>query len=132
MCSTKQSKLASNRLSVERIKSVFGEDGMRVPGMLPNDFNWLLEFASNGITPIVADDFQPQRQDIPPLRARYEKVKHTVNSLLFEQFKNDTVIIMKTELAQTIDDSIKQTPRVSQRDALLGTCQANMSHHIHL
>ena len=103
MCSTKQRKLASNRLSVERIKSVFGEDGMRVPGMLPTDFNWLLEFASNGITPILADDFQPQRHDIPPLRARYEKVKHTVNSLLFEQFKNDTVIIMKTELAQTIE-----------------------------
>jgi len=103
MCKTKQAKLASNRLSVERIHTVFGNDGTKIPGLSQHDFHWLLEFAANGITPLVAPDFKAERHNIPPLRARYEKVKHTVNSLLFEQFRGDTMIIMKTDLAVTID-----------------------------
>jgi len=59
-------------------------------------------FAENGITPIIGYDFVPEATNIPPLRARYEKAVHTVNSLLFDKFKNGTMLIMKTVQAQTI------------------------------
>ena len=102
LCKTKQSKLAANRLSVERVKRTFGEHGDKVQGMAHKDFLLLLDFAANGITPIIGYDFVPEATNIPPLRARYEKVVHTVNCLLFDQFKNGTMLIMTTAQAQTI------------------------------
>ena len=33
MCRHKQSLLASNRLSLDRLHSIFGSDGLRVPGL---------------------------------------------------------------------------------------------------
>jgi len=102
MCKIKQSMLAANRLSVERVKCIFDDQSDKVQGMAQRDFLLLLDFAENGITPIIGYDFVPEATNIPPLRARYEKVVHTVNSLLFVQFKNGTMLIMKTAKAQTI------------------------------
>jgi hypothetical protein len=99
----KQDKLAGNRLSADRVIDIFGEDGTKIPGMLLSDFHLLLDFATNGITPIVAEDFVPERINIPPLRARYVTLKHTINSLLFEQCGKGTMIIMETEQAKAVD-----------------------------
>jgi len=103
MCKTKQEKLAGNRLSVDRIIAIFGQDGTTIPGMLLSDFHLLVDFATNGITPIVAEDFLPESINIPPLRARYVTLKHTINSLLFEQWGKGTMIIMETEQAKSIN-----------------------------
>jgi hypothetical protein len=51
MCQTKQSKLAHNRISVQQVLDTFGPQGTKVPGMMFPDFELLLEFARNGITP---------------------------------------------------------------------------------
>ena len=45
MCRYKQSKLAHNRLSTERIFTIFGPTGTKIPGVPLQDFNTLLEFA---------------------------------------------------------------------------------------
>ena len=71
--------------------------------MLLSDFHLLLDFATNGITPIVAADFVPENVHIPPLRARYVTLKHTINHLLFEQWGKGTMIMMETEQAKTVD-----------------------------
>ena len=52
--------LAHNRLSVRRVIETFGPLDTKIPGMLPADFVLLLEFAQNGITPPVGNDFVPQ------------------------------------------------------------------------
>ena len=44
--------LATNRLLKERIISIFGPTRQRMPGIISQDFNILLEFAEYGITPI--------------------------------------------------------------------------------
>jgi len=51
----------------------------------------------------VAEDFVPERINIPPLRARYVTLKHTINHLLFEQWDKGTMIITETEQAKTVD-----------------------------
>jgi len=79
MCQTKQGKLAHNRISVKRVLDTFGPQGTKVPGMMLSDFQLLLEFASNGITPPVGTDFVPQASNLPPLRQRY--IRSTVFSL---------------------------------------------------
>ncbi len=60
MCRHKQQMLAHNRLSTDRIFSIFGKTGQRIPGVTPQDFATLVEFAENGITPIVSPGFQPE------------------------------------------------------------------------
>lgn len=45
MCRHKQSKLTSNRISKERIISIFGHDGTKIPGVYPIDIQILLDFA---------------------------------------------------------------------------------------
>ena len=82
MCRYKQSKLASNRLSVARIVDIFGTDGKKIPGVNPTDVNILLDFAQHGITPPVADNFRPESINVAPLRDRYIKLQHTINKLL--------------------------------------------------
>jgi len=94
----KQGRLAANRLSIQRVKRTFGDHGDRVPDRAQSDFLFLLEFAVNGITPIIKYDFVPEATNIPPLNSQL----HTVNRLLFDQFKNGTMLIMKTVQAQTI------------------------------
>jgi hypothetical protein len=64
MCRHKQSLLASNRLPLDRIRSIFGSDGRHVPRVDPRDYNILCEFAIHGITPPVSPNFQPQSQNI--------------------------------------------------------------------
>ena len=49
MCRYKQSKLAHNQLSTERILSFFGPTGTTIPGVSLIDFNTLIEFATYGI-----------------------------------------------------------------------------------
>jgi hypothetical protein len=70
ICQYKQSLLASNCLSLDRLHSIFGSDGRRVPGVDPRDLNILCEFAVHGITPPVSPNGRPQSQNIPPLRDR--------------------------------------------------------------
>jgi hypothetical protein len=84
------------------VKRTFNGHGDRVPGMTQSDFLLLLNFAENGITPIIGYNFVPEATNIPPLRTRYEKVVHTVNSLLFDKFNDGTMLIMKTVQTQTI------------------------------
>ena len=104
MCRAKQDRLAHNRISVERVRHVFGSDGLRYPTMLRSDFLLLLEFAANGITPLLAEDFKAQAANEPPLRARYLTLKHTVNCLLYKQHTEGTVLFLPTDLAKTIPD----------------------------
>jgi hypothetical protein len=47
MCRHKQQLLAHNRLSTDRIFSILGPTGKRIPGVTTHDFNILLEFAAN-------------------------------------------------------------------------------------
>ena len=103
MCKTKQDRLAGNRLSEARVREVFGHDGTIIPGMLASDFNLLLEFGRTGVTPILPIDFKPENKLIPPLRARYTTLKHTINSLLFEQWEKNTMILMTTAEARGIE-----------------------------
>ena len=70
--------------------------------MSPADFVLLLEFAQNGVTPPVGTDFVPQADNLPPLRQRYITLKHTVNSLLFKQWGDDTMALLDTEKAKKI------------------------------
>ena len=102
MCATKQRSLAHNRMSLRRIIETFGPTGTRYPTMLQSDFVTLTEFARHGITPPAAPDFVPQSVNIPPLRERYLKVKHTVNYLLYQQYLAKTMIILDTDVAKTI------------------------------
>jgi hypothetical protein len=103
MCKTKQSKMAHNRISVQRIIDTFGPLGTKVPGMLFSDFKLLSEFTHNGITPPVGADFIPQTRNLPPLRQGYMTLKHTVNSLLFKQWGDGTMALLKTDEAQKIE-----------------------------
>jgi hypothetical protein len=70
--------------------------------MLNSDFVTLTEFARYGITPPAAPDFVPESVNIPPLRERYLKVRHTVNYLLYQQYLAKTMIILDTNVARTI------------------------------
>ena len=81
MCKHKQSLLASNRLSLDRVHSIFGFDGQRVPGVDPQDFTTLCDFAVHGITPPVSPNFRPQSENLPPLRERYLLLQHPINRL---------------------------------------------------
>ena len=103
MCKTKQDRLADNRLSEARVRAVFGADGTAIPGMLATDFILLLECGKTGVTPILPEDFQPESKKVPPLRARYITLKHTINSLLFEQWEKSTMILMTTAEAMRIE-----------------------------
>jgi hypothetical protein len=60
LCKVKQGRLVANRLSVQRVKLTFNDHGDRVPGMAQSDFLLLLDFAENGITPIIGYDFVPE------------------------------------------------------------------------
>jgi hypothetical protein len=120
-----KSNKAANRLSVQRVKSTFGNHGDRVPGLAQSDFLLLLDFAENGITPIIGYDFVPEATNIPPLRARYEKAVHTVNSLLFDKFKNGTMLIMKTVQAQTIP-GVHFSPRQYPEGHVIGDLSGNV------
>jgi len=102
MCRHKQSKLASNRLSLDRIHSIFGSDGRHVPGVDPRDFNILCEFAIHGITPPVSPNFQPQSQNIPPLRDRHIMLQHPINRLLYKQYTDGTMILLSLQDAKSI------------------------------
>ena len=92
MCRYKQDKLASNRLSVERIIDLFGEDGRKLPGVAQEDVQILLDFAQNGISPPVTE---PEKHNIAPLRERYIKLQHTINKLLYKLYKDGTMIFLK-------------------------------------
>ena len=102
MCRHKQALLASNRLSLDRLHSIFGSDGQRVPGIDLRDFNILCEFATQGITPPVSANFQPQSQNIPPLRDRYIKLQHPINRLLYKQYTDGTMILLSLKDAKSI------------------------------
>jgi len=103
MCRHKQDKLAHNRLSRERLESIFGTTGHKIPGVMINDFNTLLEFADHGITPIVAPSFQPEKINVAPLRDRYIKLHHTINKLLYKLYSDGTMIFLHKEDANRID-----------------------------
>jgi hypothetical protein len=60
MCRHKQALLSSNRLSVSRLLSIFGPDGMRIAGVSSQDFQILCDFADDGITPPVSPSFKPE------------------------------------------------------------------------
>ena len=102
LCKYKQGKLASNRISPARIRSIFGTTGTKVPGVDPRDIAILLDFAANGITPPVAPSFQPQAVNVPPLRDRYIKLQHPINKLLYKQYTDGTMIMLLLQLAQQI------------------------------
>ena len=91
LCKYKQSKLASNRISPARIRSIFGNTGTKVPGVDPRDIAILLDFAANGITPPVA-----------PLRDRHIKLQHPINRLLYKQYTDGTMKMLLLQLAQQI------------------------------
>ena len=103
MCRHKQSKLAHNRLSTERIFSIFGPTGTTIPGVSLLDFNTLIEFATYGITPIVSPSFQADAVNVAPLRDRYIKLQHTINKLLYKLYSDGTMILLRREDAMQID-----------------------------
>ena len=91
MCRHKQQLLAHNRLSPQRIFSIFGPTGQRIPGVTTHDFNTLLEFATNGITPLVSPCFKPESINVAPLRDRY----HTIDKLLYKLYNDGTMIFLR-------------------------------------
>ena len=97
MCRHKQQLLAHNRLSPERIFSIFGSTGQRIPGVTTHDFNTLLEFATNGITPLVSPGFKPESVKIAPLRDRYLKLHHTIDKLLYKLYNDGTMIFLRKQ-----------------------------------
>ena len=103
MCRHKQSKLAHNRLSTERIFSIFGPTGKAIPGVSMLDFNTLIEFATYGITPIVSPSFQADAVNVAPLRDRYIKLQHTINKLLYKLYSDGTMILLRREDAMRIN-----------------------------
>jgi hypothetical protein len=102
MCRHKQSKLSHNRLSVERIKSIFGATGTHISGVSSQDFNTLLEFAEHGITPIVAPSFKAEAINVAPLRDRYIKLHHTINKLLYKLYSDGTMVLLRHQDAMRI------------------------------
>lgn len=103
MCRHKQQLLAANRLSTERIISIFGPTGTKIPGVTLQDFNILLGFAEYGITPVVAPPFQPEFLNVAPLRDRYIKLYHTIDKLLYKLYSVGTMIFLRHEDALRID-----------------------------
>ena len=95
MCRYKQSKLAHNRLSTERIFSILGPTGTKIPGVSSADFDTLVEFASHGITPIVSPSFKADAVNVAPLRDRYVKLQHTINKLIYKLYNDGTMIILR-------------------------------------
>jgi len=103
ICRHKQQLLAHNRLSTERIFSILGTTGQRIPDVTPPDVATLLEFANNGITPLVSPGFQPDSINVAPLRDRYLKLHHTIDKLLYKQYKDGTMIFLRKADALGID-----------------------------
>jgi len=95
MCRYKQSKLAHNRLSSDRIFSIFGPTGTKIPGVSSMDFDTLLEFATHGITPIVSPSFKADAVNVAPLRDRYVKLQHTINKLIYKLYSDGTMILLR-------------------------------------
>ena len=102
MCKTKQSRLASNRISVQRIEAIFGQRGDKVPGVDQRDIVILREFAEFGITPPVSSKFNLESINLPPLRDRYIKLHHTIDKLLYKQYMDGTMILLQLAEAQRI------------------------------
>ena len=103
MCRHKQQSLDHNRLSTERIFSILGPTGQRIPGVTTQDFNTLLEFAESGITPLVSPCFKPESINVAPLRDRYIKLHHTINKWLFKLYNDGTMIFLRKQDAMCID-----------------------------
>ena len=102
MCRHKQALLAANRISQERIWSVFGKNGNRVPGVDKKDVQILIEFAVSGITPPVAASFQPEATNVAPLRDRYIKLHHTIDKLLYKLYQDGTMIFLTAAQARQV------------------------------
>jgi hypothetical protein len=103
MCRHKQQLLAHNRLSTERIFSILGPTEQRIPGISTKDFNTLLEFAANGITPLVSPGFKSESINVAPLRDRYLKLHHTIDKLLYKLYQDGTMIFLRKRDAMCID-----------------------------
>ena len=103
MCHYKQSKLVHNRLSTERIFSIFGLTGTKIPGLSLLDFNTLIEFTTYGITPIVSPSFKADAVNVASLRDRYIKLQHTINKLLYKLYSDGTMILLRREYAMRIN-----------------------------
>ena len=97
MCRYKQSKLAHNRLSTERIFSIFGPTGTTIPAVSLLEINTFIEFATYGITPIVSPSFKADAVNVAPLRDRYIKLQHTINKLLYKLYSDGTMILLRRE-----------------------------------
>ena len=124
MCRHKQSKLAHNRLSTDRIFSIFGPTGTAIPGVSLLDFNTLIEFATYGITPIVSPSFRAEAVNVAPLRDRYIKLQHTINKLLYKLYSDGTMILLRREDAmrmggEIIIDSLFFWIKYDERNVLL-------------
>jgi hypothetical protein len=104
MCQHKQRRLASNRLSVARIAAVFGDHADRIPGVDQRDITILREFAEYGITPPVSPKFKLESINVPPLRDRYVKLHHIIDKLLYKQYTDGTMILLKLEDARRISE----------------------------
>ena len=68
-----------------------------------HDFSTLLEFAANGITPLVSPCFKPESINVAPLRDRYLKLHHTIDKLLCKLYKDGTMILLRKQDAMRID-----------------------------
>jgi len=102
MCKIKQTRLAYNRISVQRIDTIFGQRGDKIPGVDQRDIVILKEFADIGITPPVSTNFKPESLNLPPLRDRYIKLHHTIDKLLYKQYMDGTMILLQLKEAQRI------------------------------
>ena len=92
MCRRKQSLLAANRISKDRIVAIFGSQGERIPGVDARDVQILINFAVYGITPPTSESFKAEAHDVAPLRDRYIKLNHTINKLLYKLYQDGTMI----------------------------------------
>ena len=91
---------------MERIISTLGPTEQKIPGVTKQDFNTLLEFAANGITPLVSPGFKPESINVAPLRDRYIKLHHTINILSFKLYNDGTMIFQRNRTLCVLTDFI--------------------------
>ena len=102
VCRRKQALLANNRISKERILAIFGPNGERVPGVDAKDIHILIDFAVNGITSPTSPPFKAELRDVAPLRDRYIKLHHTINTLLYKLYQDGTIVFLNENEAKSI------------------------------
>lgn len=94
----RQSQLKASRLTLDRVHSVLGPDGLAVPHVDTADFTRLCTLAQDGIDIPLPPSFV-RCATPPPLRAKYVQVATAVNRLIYDQYRAGTVALLPIQVA---------------------------------